>query len=37
MDNGDENDVSGHYTVEQASTVSFTDIEEGVALMSSTL
>ena len=33
MDSGDENEISGHYTVEQASTVSFTDMEEGVAPM----
>ena len=33
MDSGEEDYFRGHYTVEQASTVSFTDMEEGVAPM----
>ena len=36
MDSKDENKISGHSTVEQATTVSFTEMEEGVAPMPST-
>ena len=36
MNSGGKDDVSGHYTVEQTSTIFFTDMEEGVEPMSST-
>ena len=31
MDSNDEDKISGHSTVEQATTVSFTEMKEGVA------
>ena len=36
VNNGDVDDFSGHYTVEQASTLFFTNLEEGIAQIPST-
>ena len=36
MDSNDEDKISGHSIVEQATTLSFTEMKEGVAPMPST-